>query len=103
MAALGTPDKLTLCCRLGAAFTAGHSRVGPAKLEPTLGTLDNVFEFHVHAKVSYALFIKITEYLSNVFTLQLNTLSTHSLVYHFFPYIMNIQNRESKMNLKEIW
>lgn len=48
MAALRAPDKLALSCRLRTAFAAGNPGVGLTELEPALGTLDNVSEFHLH-------------------------------------------------------
>jgi hypothetical protein len=58
MTALGTPNELTLCCRLGTAFAARYPGIGLAELESTFRALNNVSEFHV--RLSCRLFIKIT-------------------------------------------
>ncbi len=60
MAALGTSDQLTLCCRLWASPAAGHPGVGLAEGESTFGALDKVSEFHTHDPFNSRLFIKVT-------------------------------------------
>jgi len=58
VAALGTPNHLALCCRLGAALAACYPGVGFAEFESTLWALDNVFELHIY--ISFKDFIKVT-------------------------------------------
>ena len=63
MTALGTPNELTLRCRLGTAFAASYPGISFAELESALRALNNVSEFHV--RISCRLFIKITDIINS--------------------------------------
>jgi hypothetical protein len=62
VAALGTPNHLALCCRLGTALAACYPGIGFAEFESTLRALDNVFELHIY--ISFKDFIKVTQRFS---------------------------------------